>query len=64
MEHGGLITRPVHPSHRLVLGSLTDLRQEDQKVYETNFCRETAPCTALSRGAQSVPWNWKDYTPW
>ena len=62
MEAGGLITRPVQPSHGLVLGSLTDPRQGDQELHESNFCYQTAPCLALSRGAQSVPYTWKDYT--
>ena len=64
MERGGLITHPVQPSHRLVLVSLIGLRQEDQKFHESNFCYQTAPCTALSRGAQSVPCNWKNYSLW
>ena len=64
MERGGLITRPVQQSHRLLLGSLIDLQHEDQKLHESNFTYQTPPCIALSRGAQGVPCNWKDYTPW
>ena len=64
MELGGLITRPLQPSHRLVLESPIDPRHEDPKLYRSNFSYETLPCIALSRGAQSVPWKWKDYIPW
>ena len=37
MERGGLITHPLQLSHRLLLGSLIDPRQEDPKPYGSNY---------------------------